>query len=114
MDNTLHFNPDRYIANYTEFNFHVSIYLYFNKNIPFSTKYIEANKWVSFKIPTLPIVTGIEFKSVTNALQLRYFARSIGSKNLMSIFEKPSIHLHQGRDVEFYFYLTSYVPEEQS
>ncbi|MBC8945118.1 MULTISPECIES: hypothetical protein [Xenorhabdus] len=113
MDSNLHYNPDKYIANYTEFNFYVSIYLYFNKKEKFASTYIKSNSWEAFKIPGIPIVTGIVFQSVTTALQLRYFAQSPASKGLMSHFEKPSIHLHQGRDVEFYFYLTSTIQEQK-
>ncbi|WP_340619836.1 hypothetical protein [Xenorhabdus siamensis] len=111
MDSTDHYNPNKYIANYTEFNFYVSIYLYFDKKEKYASTYIKSNSWEVFQIPGIPILTGIVFQSVTSALQLQYFAQSAASKDLMSHFEKPSIHLHQGRDVEFYFYLTSTTQE---
>ncbi|MEX0447678.1 hypothetical protein [Xenorhabdus sp. SGI246] len=111
MDSAISYYHDKYIANYTEFDFYVSIYTYFNKKKEFASKYIKSNSWELFKIPRIPILTGIVFQSVTTALQLRYFAQSDVSREIMSHFQKPSIHLHQGRDVKFYFYLTSTIQE---
>ncbi|MBD2816826.1 hypothetical protein ID850_19355 [Xenorhabdus sp. Flor] len=101
------YDPYKYIYNATEFNFHVSIYLYFDDKKPFATKYVETNSWGYFDISGIPILTGIKFQSVTNEIQLQYIARSNTAKDLMSHFEKRIIVLHQGKDVEFYFYLTS-------
>ncbi|MBD2813732.1 hypothetical protein ID850_02890 [Xenorhabdus sp. Flor] len=101
------YDPYKTINNLTEFDFHVSIYLYFDDKTPFATKCIEAGSFEIFEIPGIPVLTGIKFQSVTNTVQLQYIARTNTAKNLMSHFQKRIIYLHQGKDVEFYFYLTS-------
>ncbi|MBD2816648.1 hypothetical protein ID850_18325 [Xenorhabdus sp. Flor] len=111
---TMKYDPNKYIFNRTEFDFHVSIYLYFDGKTPFATKCIEAGSFDHFDTPGIPILTGIRFQSVTNAVQLQYIALSNKAKDFMSHFEKRIIYLNQGKDVEFYFYLTSAgLPDDQ-